>query len=68
MLQIMRANVTGGSGGKADVPGLRVGGKTGTGEKFDLGDPRLQPRPAGVVLRRGLPDRRAGDRPTVTSF
>jgi cell division protein FtsI (penicillin-binding protein 3) len=35
MLQIMRANVTGGSGGKADVPGLRVGGKTGTGEKFD---------------------------------
>lgn len=35
MLQIMRANVTGGSGGKADVPGLRVGGKTGTGEKYD---------------------------------
>ncbi|MFN3522138.1 MAG: peptidoglycan D,D-transpeptidase FtsI family protein [Phenylobacterium sp.] len=35
MLQIMRANVTGGSGGKADAPGLRVGGKTGTGEKFD---------------------------------
>jgi cell division protein FtsI (penicillin-binding protein 3) len=35
MLQIMRANVTGGSGGKADVPGLSVGGKTGTGEKYD---------------------------------
>ena len=35
MLQIMRANVTGGSGGKADVPGLSVGGKTGTGEKVD---------------------------------
>jgi cell division protein FtsI (penicillin-binding protein 3) len=35
MLQIMRANVTGGSGGKADAPGLRVGGKTGTGEKYD---------------------------------
>jgi cell division protein FtsI (penicillin-binding protein 3) len=35
MLQIMRANVTGGSGGKADVPGLTVGGKTGTGEKYD---------------------------------
>ncbi len=35
MLQIMRANVTGGSGGSADAPGLSVGGKTGTGEKFD---------------------------------
>ena len=35
MLDIMRANVTGGSGGKADVPGLFVGGKTGTGEKYD---------------------------------
>ena len=38
MLRIMRANVIpgeGGSGGKADVPGLSVGGKTGTGEKYD---------------------------------
>jgi cell division protein FtsI (penicillin-binding protein 3) len=38
MLRIMRANVVpgqGGSGGKADVPGLSVGGKTGTGEKYD---------------------------------
>ena len=35
MLQIMRANVTGGSGKSADVPGLSVGGKTGTGEKYD---------------------------------
>jgi len=35
MLQIMRANVTGGSGKKADAPGLTVGGKTGTGEKYD---------------------------------
>lgn len=38
MLQIMRANVIpgeGGSGGKADVAGLSVGGKTGTGEKYD---------------------------------
>ena len=38
MLKIMRANVVpgeGGSGGKADVPGLSVGGKTGTGEKYD---------------------------------
>jgi cell division protein FtsI (penicillin-binding protein 3) len=37
MLRIMRANVADpiGSGGKADVPGLTVGGKTGTGEKYD---------------------------------
>jgi cell division protein FtsI (penicillin-binding protein 3) len=37
MLQIMRANVSCpcGSGGKANVPGLNVGGKTGTGEKYD---------------------------------
>ncbi|WP_395673969.1 peptidoglycan D,D-transpeptidase FtsI family protein [Phenylobacterium sp.] len=37
MLQIMRANVASpvGSGGKADQPGLSVGGKTGTGEKYD---------------------------------
>jgi cell division protein FtsI (penicillin-binding protein 3) len=35
MLQIMRANVTGGSGKSADIAGLSVGGKTGTGEKYD---------------------------------
>jgi cell division protein FtsI (penicillin-binding protein 3) len=37
MLKIMRANVSDpiGSGGKADAPGLSVGGKTGTGEKWD---------------------------------
>jgi cell division protein FtsI (penicillin-binding protein 3) len=35
MLTIMRANVTGGSGKTANVPGLSVGGKTGTGEKYD---------------------------------
>ena len=35
LLQIMRANVTGGSGKSANVPGLNVGGKTGTGEKYD---------------------------------
>jgi len=35
LLQIMRANVTGGSGKSANVPGLNVGGKTGTGNKFD---------------------------------
>lgn len=37
LLQIMRANVSSpvGSGGKANVPGLNVGGKTGTGEKYD---------------------------------
>jgi len=37
LLQIMRSNVSCpcGSGGKANVPGLNVGGKTGTGEKYD---------------------------------
>lgn len=35
MLSIMRANVTGGSGRSANIEGLHVGGKTGTGEKFD---------------------------------
>jgi cell division protein FtsI (penicillin-binding protein 3) len=35
MLQIMRSNVTGGSGKSANIPGLNVGGKTGTGEKWD---------------------------------
>ncbi len=35
MLQIMRGNVAGGTGRKADAPGLSVGGKTGTGEKWD---------------------------------
>jgi cell division protein FtsI (penicillin-binding protein 3) len=35
MLSIMRANVTGGSGKSANIEGLYVGGKTGTGEKYD---------------------------------
>lgn len=35
MLQIMRANVVGGTGRKADAFGYNVGGKTGTGEKYD---------------------------------
>jgi cell division protein FtsI (penicillin-binding protein 3) len=35
LLQIMRANVTGGSGKSANVPGLNVGGKTGTGDKYE---------------------------------
>ncbi|THD81250.1 MAG: penicillin-binding protein 2 [Phenylobacterium sp.] len=35
VLQLMRANVTGGSGKSANVPGLNVGGKTGTGDKYD---------------------------------
>ncbi|HEX3701645.1 MAG TPA: penicillin-binding protein 2 [Phenylobacterium sp.] len=35
VLQLMRANVTGGSGKSANVPGLNVGGKTGTGNKYD---------------------------------
>ncbi len=33
MLDLMRMNVIRGSGGKADAPGLRVGGKTGSAEK-----------------------------------
>ena len=33
MLELMRANVLTGSGKSADIKGLRVGGKTGTGEK-----------------------------------
>jgi cell division protein FtsI (penicillin-binding protein 3) len=33
MLQLMRLNVVHGTGGKADAPGLRVGGKTGSAEK-----------------------------------
>lgn len=35
MLQIMRANVVEGTGRKAEAVGLTVGGKTGTGEKYD---------------------------------
>jgi cell division protein FtsI (penicillin-binding protein 3) len=35
MLQIMRSNVTGGSGKSANIAGLNVGGKTGTGDKYD---------------------------------
>lgn len=35
VLQLMRANVTGGSGRSANVSGLNVGGKTGTGDKYD---------------------------------
>jgi cell division protein FtsI (penicillin-binding protein 3) len=35
MLQIMRGNVVEGTGRSANAEGLMVGGKTGTGEKFD---------------------------------
>jgi cell division protein FtsI (penicillin-binding protein 3) len=31
----MRANVTGGSGKSANISGMNVGGKTGTGDKYD---------------------------------
>nr|WP_262422455.1 penicillin-binding transpeptidase domain-containing protein [Brevundimonas denitrificans] len=33
MLALMRANVVRGSGSRADAPGLRVGGKTGSANK-----------------------------------
>jgi cell division protein FtsI (penicillin-binding protein 3) len=33
MLYLMRQNVIGGTGGKADAPGLSVGGKTGSAQK-----------------------------------
>ena len=33
ILYLMRQNVVAGTGGKADAPGLSVGGKTGTGQK-----------------------------------
>ncbi|WP_309607041.1 penicillin-binding protein 2 [Phenylobacterium sp.] len=35
LLEIMRSNVTGGSGKSANIPGLNVGGKTGTGDKWE---------------------------------
>ena len=34
ILKLMRANVIKGSGGRADAPGLRVGGKTGSANKL----------------------------------
>lgn len=37
MRQLMRLVVTDGTGGKADVPGFNVGGKTGTAEKAAAG-------------------------------
>ncbi|MDR3508071.1 MAG: penicillin-binding protein 2 [Caulobacteraceae bacterium] len=37
MLDLMRLNVTQGTGAKADAPGYRVGGKTGSAEKAENG-------------------------------
>lgn len=34
MLELMRSNVVNGSGGRANAPGLRVGGKTGSANKL----------------------------------
>ena len=51
-----------GSGKSANVPGLNVGGKTGTGDKWDPAITRYSHDQAGLVLRRRLPDRRAAER------
>jgi len=60
MLQIMRANVIGGSGKSANAPGLSVGGKTGTGEKYDPAIRRYTAQRPGSGFPAGFPTARGG--------
>ena len=57
LLDLMRRNVVRGSGTRADAPGLRVGGKTGSANKLVGG--RYSPPGGAGHLRGGLPGRRA---------